>query len=33
VPHERAARIYEIHLAALHALCDMVDVQLLGEHD
>jgi len=31
VPHERAARIHELHLLALHCLCDGVDTQLLGE--
>ncbi len=30
VPHERAARIHEVHLLALHCLCDAVDAQLLG---
>jgi D-sedoheptulose 7-phosphate isomerase len=33
VPHERAARAMELHLLALHALCDAIDVQLLGEAD
>ena len=33
VPHERAARIHEIHLLALHCLCDGVDAQLLGEQE
>ncbi len=33
VPHERTARIQEVHLLALHCLCDAVDVQLLGEQD
>ena len=28
-----AARIHEIHLLALHCLCDGVDAQLLGEQD
>lgn len=31
VPHERAARVAEVHLSLLHALCDAVDLQLLGE--
>ncbi|TSE30017.1 Phosphoheptose isomerase [Tepidimonas thermarum] len=31
VPTERPARVYEAHLVALHALCDAIDVQLLGE--
>ena len=33
VPHERAARIHEIHQIALHCLCDGVDAQLLGEQE
>jgi D-sedoheptulose 7-phosphate isomerase len=33
VPHERAARIHEVHLLALHCLCDGVDAQLLGDQD
>ena len=33
VPHERAARIHEIHQLALHCLCDGVDAQLLGEQE
>jgi D-sedoheptulose 7-phosphate isomerase len=33
VPHERAARIHEVHLVALHCLCDGVDTQLLGEQE
>lgn len=33
VPHERPARIHELHLLSLHALCDAVDLQLLGEED
>ena len=31
VPHDRAARILEVHLLALHCMCDAVDTQLLGE--
>ena len=31
VPHERTARIQEVHLLAIHCLCDGVDIQLLGE--
>lgn len=31
VPHERTARIQEVHILALHCLCDAVDAQLLGE--
>jgi D-sedoheptulose 7-phosphate isomerase len=33
VPHERTARIHEVHLLALHCLCDAIDTQLLGEQD
>lgn len=33
VPHERAARILEIQMLALHCLCDAVDAQLLGEQE
>jgi len=33
VPHERTARIQEVHLLVLHCLCDAVDQQLLGEQD
>lgn len=33
VPHERAARILEMHLLVLHGLCDAVDLQLMGEQD
>jgi D-sedoheptulose 7-phosphate isomerase len=31
VPHERTARIQEVHILTLHCLCDAVDNQLLGE--
>jgi D-sedoheptulose 7-phosphate isomerase len=31
VPHERTARIQEVHLLAIHCICDGVDIQLLGE--
>lgn len=31
VPHERALRAMELQLLALHALCDAIDVQLLGD--
>jgi D-sedoheptulose 7-phosphate isomerase len=31
VPHDRAARIQEVHILALHCICDGVDTQLLGE--
>jgi len=33
VPHERTARIQEVHILALHCLCDAVDLQLLGEQE
>jgi D-sedoheptulose 7-phosphate isomerase len=33
VPHERAARVFEVHALVLHCLCDAVDLQLLGEQD
>lgn len=33
VPHERTARIQEVHILALHCLCDAVDNQLLGEQE
>jgi D-sedoheptulose 7-phosphate isomerase len=31
VPHERTARIQEVHLLALHCLCDAIDNALLGD--
>jgi D-sedoheptulose 7-phosphate isomerase len=33
VPHDRSARVREAQLLALHALCDAIDFQLLGEQD
>jgi D-sedoheptulose 7-phosphate isomerase len=33
VPHERHARVLELHLAVLHALADAIDLQLMGEQD
>jgi D-sedoheptulose 7-phosphate isomerase len=33
VPHERTARIHEVHLLSLHCLCDAVDLLLLGEQE
>jgi D-sedoheptulose 7-phosphate isomerase len=33
VPHERTARIQEVHILAIHCLCDAFDLQLLGEQD
>ena len=31
VPNERTARIQEVHLLAIHCICDGVDAQLLGD--
>jgi D-sedoheptulose 7-phosphate isomerase len=31
VPHDRTARIQEVHLLAIHCLCDAVDNTLLGD--
>jgi len=31
VPHDRTARIQEVHLLTLHCLCDAVDDLLLGD--
>jgi D-sedoheptulose 7-phosphate isomerase len=33
VPHDRPARVIEMHLLVLHCLCDAVDLQLMGEQD
>jgi D-sedoheptulose 7-phosphate isomerase len=33
VPHERTARIQEVHILALHCICDGVDAQLLGDQE
>ena len=33
VPHERPARVREVHDLVLHCLCDGVDTQLLGEQE
>ena len=33
VPHDRTARIQEVHLLVLHCLCDAVDLQLMGEQE
>ncbi len=33
VPHERTARIQEVHLLVIHCLCDGVDASLLGDAD
>ena len=31
VPHDRTARIQEVHLLAIHCLCDAIDNALLGD--
>ena len=31
VPHERTARVQEVHILTLHCICDGVDAQLMGE--
>ena len=31
VPHARTARIQEVHLLAIHCLCDAIDHTLLGD--
>lgn len=33
VPHDRTARIQEIHLLTIHCICDGIDICLLGEED
>jgi D-sedoheptulose 7-phosphate isomerase len=33
VPHERTARIQEVHLLVIHCICDGVDAQLLGDQE
>jgi D-sedoheptulose 7-phosphate isomerase len=33
VPHSRTARIQEVHLLAIHCLCDAIDHTLLGDDD
>ena len=33
VPHERTARIQEVHLLMIHCICDGIDSALLGEQD
>jgi D-sedoheptulose 7-phosphate isomerase len=33
VPHDRTARIQEVHILAVHCICDAVDLQLLGEQE
>lgn len=33
VPHDRTARIQEVHILVLHCICDGVDTQLLGDQE
>jgi D-sedoheptulose 7-phosphate isomerase len=33
VPHDRTARVQEVHLLTLHCICDAVDAQLLGDQE
>jgi D-sedoheptulose 7-phosphate isomerase len=33
VPHDRTARIQEVHLLVIHCICDGVDTQLLGDQE
>ena len=33
VPHDRTARIQEVHLLTIHCICDGVDTQLLGDSE
>lgn len=33
VPHERTARVQEVHILALHCICDAVDALLLGDQE
>jgi D-sedoheptulose 7-phosphate isomerase len=33
VQHSRTARIQEVHLVAIHSICDGIDVALFGEED
>jgi D-sedoheptulose 7-phosphate isomerase len=33
VPHDRTARVQEVHLLTLHCLCDAVDILLLGDSE
>lgn len=33
VPHDRTARIQEVHLLIIHCLCDGIDAILLGDQD
>jgi D-sedoheptulose 7-phosphate isomerase len=33
IPHDRTSRIQEVHILALHCICDGVDAQLLGDQE
>jgi D-sedoheptulose 7-phosphate isomerase len=33
VPHDRTARIQEVHLLMIHCLCDAIDATLLGDEE
>ena len=33
VPHDRAARVREVHALVLHCISDGVDAQLLGDQE
>ena len=33
IPHDHISRIQEVHLLALHCICDGVDAQLLGDQE
>jgi len=33
VPHDRTARIQEVHLLTIHCLCDAIDATLLGDDE
>ncbi|MFN3377627.1 MAG: SIS domain-containing protein [Burkholderiaceae bacterium] len=33
VPHDRPARVHEVHALVVHCLCDGMDAQLLGEQE
>jgi len=33
VPHDRTARVQEVHLLAIHCICDGVDAQLMGDQE
>jgi len=33
VPHGVTARIQEVHLLAIHCMCDAIDASLLGDEE